>query len=174
MIILNFVLFLLIAVGQVSIYWSVRTNSMSSSQSTQKSKDLTIARRLINVALSDFLGWFPICVLGLLASGDVPVPGEVNVAVAILVLPLNSAINPFLYTFNMIMEKRRRYREQRLEKRFLAISENERRADATDSDTHVDALARSSTEALKLFQEWLRKGLVSREGLQNYMKEYKG
>ena len=174
MIILNFVLFLLIAVGQVSIYWSVRTNSMSSSQSTQKSKDLTIARRLINVALSDFLGWFPICVLGLLASGDVPVPGEVNVAVAILVLPLNSAINPFLYTLNMIMEKRRQYREQKLEKKFLAISENERRTDATTSDTHVDALAHSSTEALKLFQEWLRKGLVSREGLQSYMKEYKG
>jgi hypothetical protein len=34
-------------------------------------------------------------------------PGEVNVALAIFVLPLSSAINPFLYTYNMLMEKHR-------------------------------------------------------------------
>nr|KAG5696634.1 hypothetical protein BaRGS_034095 [Batillaria attramentaria] len=107
MIVLNFVLFLLIAAGQAFIYWSVRANSMLGTDTTKKSQDLTIARRLITVAMSDFLCWFPIGLLGLLASDGTPIPGEVNVAVAIFVLPVNSALNPFLYTFNMIMEKRR-------------------------------------------------------------------
>ena len=36
----------------------------------------------------------------------VPIPGWLNVGVAILVLPINSAVNPFLYTYNLLMERR--------------------------------------------------------------------
>jgi hypothetical protein len=32
------------------------------------------------------------------------------------VLPVNSAVNPFLYTFNLVMEKRRQASEERLAK----------------------------------------------------------
>ena len=120
LIVLNFVLFLLIAVGQVIIYWSVRSNRITITDATQKSKDQTIARRLLTVAMSDFLCWFPIGVLGLLASTGTAVPGELNVAMAILVLPLNSALNPFLYTLNMLMERRRRCKEDRLRKLLIA------------------------------------------------------
>jgi hypothetical protein len=35
---------------------------------------------------------------------------------AVYVLPLNSALNPFLYTLNVIMERRRRAREEALRK----------------------------------------------------------
>ncbi|XP_070174426.1 G-protein coupled receptor GRL101-like [Littorina saxatilis] len=119
-IVLNFVLFFFICAGQVSIYWSIRTNSMSASNSTKAVKDLTIARRLITVAMSDFLCWFPIGLLGLLASSGVAIPGEVNVAVAIFVLPLNSTINPCLYTLNVIMERRRLAREDKLRKMLLS------------------------------------------------------
>ncbi|XP_070207968.1 G-protein coupled receptor GRL101-like [Littorina saxatilis] len=120
LIILNLVLFVLIAVGQMSIYWSVRGNSMAASDTTQKSRDLVIGRRLITVAVSDFLCWFPVGLLGLLASAGHPIPGEANVAIAIFVLPLNSALNPFLYTVNVIMERSQKARELRLQKILLA------------------------------------------------------
>ena len=116
MILPNFVLFLLIAVGQAIIYWSVRSNSISSSKKTG-SRDATIARRLTTIVLSDFLCWFPIGLLGVLASTGTPIPGEVNVAVAIFVMPFNSALNPFLYTFNVLMEKRRKAQKAYLLKR---------------------------------------------------------
>ena len=174
MIVFNFLLFLLIAVGQGFIYWSVNVGSMAVNDSSRRSKDLTIARRLITVAVSDFLCWFPIGLLGILASNGIPVPGEVNVSVsdflcwfpigllgllasngspvpgevnvatAIIVLPVNSALNPFLYTLNTtlplhpqhhpsstpstppflytlntILEKRRRLEERRLQKLLL-------------------------------------------------------
>jgi hypothetical protein len=122
-IVLNFVLFLCVSVGQVVIYWSVLENSMStftttSDTTTSKTlrKDVTIARRLITVAMSNFLCWFPIGLLGLLARRGVPIPGEVSVGMAVYVLPLNSALNPFLYTLNVIMERRRRAREETLRK----------------------------------------------------------
>jgi hypothetical protein len=119
LIVANFVLFLLIAVGQVSVFASIRANSMTSSNVQRnvvnnnsttinnKSRELAIARRLAVIVVSDFLCWFPIGVLGLLAAwGDVPIPGEAGVAVAIFVLPLNSALNPFLYTVSVVLAKR--------------------------------------------------------------------
>ncbi|KAK7098670.1 hypothetical protein V1264_002917 [Littorina saxatilis] len=114
LIVLNFVLFMVIAAGQASIYRSVQQNTMTTSETSSKSRDLTVARRLITVAATDFLCWFPIGLCGLLVLAGVAVPGEVNVAMAIFVLPLNSALNPFLYTFNTLVEKRRRKKEEHL------------------------------------------------------------
>lgn len=108
-------------------YHYVPTNSVAVTDSSRKSADLRIARRLVSVALSDFLCWFPIGLLGLLAARGVAVPGEVSVGLAILVLPLNSALNPFLYTINMLLERRRRGRDERLLKQVLAqIAEEDR------------------------------------------------
>ena len=70
--------------------------------------------------MSDFLCWFPIGLLGLLASSGTPFPGEISVAMAIFVLPFNSALNPFLYTLNVVLEKRRRLEDERIKKRLLA------------------------------------------------------
>jgi len=115
-IILNSVLFLLIAAGQAFIYHSIRINSIAMADTSKSSsRDLTIARRLITIAMSDFLCWFPIGFLGVLASLNIPIPGEVNVGVAIFVLPLNSALNPFLYTLNVIKERRQRAQFKRLQ-----------------------------------------------------------
>ncbi|XP_070206294.1 G-protein coupled receptor GRL101-like [Littorina saxatilis] len=122
-IVLNFILFMLIAIGQASIYAAITANSMDSvavTDTSRKSADMRIARRLFSVALSDFLCWFPIGLLGLLAARGVAIPGEVSVGLAILVLPLNSALNPFLYTINMLLERRGRGRDERLLKQVLA------------------------------------------------------
>ena len=114
MIVLNFILFVLVASGQAVIFMSVRSNTIMSSDTTKTSQDVAIARRLISVAVSDFLCWFPIGLLGLLAYNGTAIPGEVNVAMAIFVLPLNAALNPFLYTFNMLKERRRKESERRM------------------------------------------------------------
>nr|KAG5706632.1 hypothetical protein BaRGS_005702 [Batillaria attramentaria] len=112
MIIFNFTMFVLIALGQLFIYKSVRENSFMSDKPT--ANDATIARRLTTVVLSDFLCWFPIGLLGVLASTGIAISSEVNVAMAIFVLPLNSALNPFLYTLNTVLEKRRKASEARV------------------------------------------------------------
>nr|KAG5689917.1 hypothetical protein BaRGS_015605 [Batillaria attramentaria] len=120
MIVLNFVLFLLIAVGQILIYWSITASRTSVNDSVRRSRDMAIARRLFAIVMTDFLCWFPIGLLGLLASNGVPISGEANVVMAIFVLPLNSALNPFLYTFNMVMEKRRKARDERMRETLMA------------------------------------------------------
>ena len=121
MIIFNFILFLFIAAGQLVVYWAIRNQSMSGTdQSDNRSKDLAVAQRLFTVVVSDFLCWFPIGLMGLLASRNIPISGEVNVGMAIFVLPLNSALNPFLYSLNTIQARRARAREQRLLRTLMA------------------------------------------------------
>jgi hypothetical protein len=112
-ILLNLVLFIFVAGGQAFIYWSVQQNAMTT-DTTRKSHDVTVARRLITVAVTDFLCWFPIGPCGILAWSGVAIPGEMSVALAMLVLPINVALNPFLYTFNVIAEKRRKARMEQM------------------------------------------------------------
>nr|KAG5712611.1 hypothetical protein BaRGS_029666 [Batillaria attramentaria] len=103
-IVLNLVLFLFIAAGQVMIFWSVRSNRLPAKETSKHAQDALLASRLFTTAMSDFLCWFPIGVLGLIAATGTPVSGEVNVAMAIIVMPINSALNPFLYTLNVALE----------------------------------------------------------------------
>ena len=159
MIILNFVLFLLIAVGQAFIYWSVRSNSISSSKKTG-SRDTTVARRLTIIVLSDFLCWFPIGLLGVLASTGTPISDELNVAVAIFVMPFNSALNPFLYTFNVLMEKRQKAQEMYLLKRL----ETEMCTEQSDAVLKVSLTVNKST-ATELIKSWYCEQVLTKEDI---------
>nr|KAG5688627.1 hypothetical protein BaRGS_017481 [Batillaria attramentaria] len=67
---------------------------MALTDTTRTAQDLTIARRLVSIAVSDFLCWFPIGVLGLLSSQGISVSSEANVSMAIIVLPFNSVLKP--------------------------------------------------------------------------------
>ena len=159
MIVLNFVLFLLIAVGQAIIYWSVRSNSLSSSKKTG-SRDATIARRLTTIVLSDFLCWFPIGLLGVLASTGTPIPDELNVAVAIFVMPFNSALNPFLYTFNVLMEKRQKAQEMYL----LKLLETEMCTEQSDAVLKASLTVNKST-AIELIKTWYDEQVLTKEDI---------
>ncbi|XP_070208096.1 G-protein coupled receptor GRL101-like [Littorina saxatilis] len=103
-IVFNFVLFVLVGVGQLVIYTAVRRTGAATG-SKRRQQDTTIARRLFLVVFTDFCCWFPVGLIGLLAFSGVPIPGVVNVWIAIFVLPLNSALNPFLYILNTRLEK---------------------------------------------------------------------
>ena len=123
MIVCNLVMFVLTALGQAFIYWSVRRNSICKEHQDKGKdhRDKVIAIRLFSIAMSDFLCWFPIGLCGVLARIGVVIPGEVNVALAIFVLPLNSALNPFIYTLNLIQEKRRKAREDRFQRFVISL-----------------------------------------------------
>ena len=114
MIIFNFFLFLTIAFGQVFVFLSIRANSMLTVDKNRKSQDVKIARGLVGIVVSDFVCWFPIGLLGLLASQGTRIPGEVSVALAVIVLPLNSALNPFLYNLSLILQNRQSAREKKI------------------------------------------------------------
>ena len=101
----NSVMFLLIATGQGIIFYANWTNSKKAALRGEQAKrrykrDMAVARKLSLIAMTNFLCWFPICVMGLMAHGGHKIPDSAYAFSAVVALPVNSSINPFLYTFN--------------------------------------------------------------------------
>uniref|UniRef100_A0A2C9K3F7 G-protein coupled receptors family 1 profile domain-containing protein n=1 Tax=Biomphalaria glabrata TaxID=6526 RepID=A0A2C9K3F7_BIOGL len=107
LIVFNMVVFILVAVGQLLIYLSVRLQNVPQVSELRLRQDTIIAKRLALVIITDCLCWFPITVMGLAARSGYPVPGEMYVVATVFLLPANSAFNPFLYTANAILLARR-------------------------------------------------------------------
>ncbi|KAL8623877.1 hypothetical protein ACOMHN_050592 [Nucella lapillus] len=182
MIVLNFVLFMLIAIGQFFIYWSVRTRHKSKLRKHIKSSDVAIARRLIAIVLSDFMCWFPTGILGLWAFTDNTVNSDINVTVAIFVMPFNAALNPFLYTLNLVMDKRRKAAEARMMLRLqatmhseitrvdtvtkrrsgdMAVRENRHLGGGQELPLELQACPLPKLAALNQVDNWLKDGTLS-------------
>lgn len=69
---------------------------------TTLNRESSLAKKAIFIVITDFLCWMPVVVIGTLAlTGAFYDPTkQVYVWIAIFVLPINSSINPFLYTFS--------------------------------------------------------------------------
>ncbi|XP_069141896.1 G-protein coupled receptor GRL101-like [Argopecten irradians] len=105
-IILNFVIFICIAVGQILIYREVSTSDQVL-KSQRRVQDAVIARSLFLVVFSDFLCWFPLGLMGILAFSGNRISSEVYAWTAVFILPINSALNPILYTYSGIRRQKR-------------------------------------------------------------------
>ncbi|KAH9505538.1 hypothetical protein Btru_057521 [Bulinus truncatus] len=105
-IILNFVMFILIAIGNVVIYRSLSNRKkLSIDNSSRREHEIDVAKQLFIIAVTNFLCWFPISVLGLMSIKGQIVSREMYAWLIVFVLPLNSAVNPMIYTVPLIYKK---------------------------------------------------------------------
>ncbi|OXU18362.1 hypothetical protein TSAR_016838 [Trichomalopsis sarcophagae] len=61
--------------------------------------DSEFALRFFLIVLTDIVCWAPIIVLKIMALAEYPVAPELHAWVVVFILPINSAVNPLLYTF---------------------------------------------------------------------------
>ncbi|XP_071795611.1 uncharacterized protein [Asterias amurensis] len=62
-------------------------------------REMTMATRMLLIVGTDFCCWMPVIIMGILSqSGAVDIPDETYAWVVVFVIPINSAINPYLYT----------------------------------------------------------------------------
>ncbi|KAG7201394.1 hypothetical protein KM043_004156 [Ampulex compressa] len=61
--------------------------------------DSEFAVRFFLIVLTDAACWMPIIALKILAMMKYPVPADLHAWVVVFILPVNSAVNPLLYTF---------------------------------------------------------------------------
>ncbi|ELT91079.1 hypothetical protein CAPTEDRAFT_74096, partial [Capitella teleta] len=93
-------LFIFFAYG----YMYTRIKSSSKAVGNKRSQEMTIARKMTLIVLTDFCCWFPINIMGqrLLALGGMDIPGEMYSWTIVFILPINSAMNPILYTISTL------------------------------------------------------------------------
>ena len=116
----NLASFLFIFCAYLTIFITRKKTSHASGL-PNTNQETTLAKRLLFIILTDFCCWMPIIAIGILSLvGKFDDPERVvYVWIAVFVLPVNSAINPFLYTFttttfrNFIFGRGRNARNQR-------------------------------------------------------------
>ena len=98
-IILNFCSFVFILVAYIAIYWTM-VKLVGPSVASHMQQESARVNRLFVIVLTDFCCWMPVIIMGILSlTGNFDDPqGLVYVWVAVFVLPLNSSVNPILYT----------------------------------------------------------------------------
>ena len=96
----NFLSFVFIAVGYI---WIVKHTSKSSANvgraQNNRAKDQAtrMQRRVARIIATDFCCWIPICIMAYVRLG-VKFSDIIYQISAVLLLPINSALNPFLFT----------------------------------------------------------------------------
>ena len=127
----NLLSFIFIGVGQTLIYRTLKNtgkrtiNSMSKHSQlyqNQKLQEYAVAKRLFLVVMTDFLCWFPIITLGVMALAGVNLGDAAYRWSALLVMPINSAVNPVLYTLPDVRKKWENFKEARRQKRKAAAN----------------------------------------------------
>lgn len=106
---LNLAAFLFIMAAYISIVMKVsksqrrvKAHGESEVCSNNIKRESALARRVFAIILTDFSCWIPVIILSILAlTGQFhDEQGSVYVWFAVFVLPVNSSVNPVLYTFS--------------------------------------------------------------------------
>ena len=106
----NITAFVFIFFGYIIIYSSIRKTQRQSGRKADP--EATLARQFILVVLSDFLCWVPMILVSIMAlTGHVITP-QVAAWMVVFVMPINSALNPVLYTLSAYTLSRRRQRRR--------------------------------------------------------------
>lgn len=122
--VLNFLSFLVIFISYLWMFLVAKQTTTAVRKSKAKS-DNSMAKRMTLIVMSDFFCWVPIILLGFASLGGATVPPQVYAWVAVFVLPLNSAMNPVLYTISTAPFMRNiRKRASRFRKSFTGSSRN--------------------------------------------------
>ena len=98
---LNFASFVYILVAYIVMFFTVKRVSKQV-RSTNMNRESQMAKRMVFIVSTDFLCWMPVILIGILSLfGQFRDPEkQAYVWIAVFVLPVNSSINPILYTFS--------------------------------------------------------------------------
>ncbi|XP_071963861.1 G-protein coupled receptor GRL101-like [Antedon mediterranea] len=91
--------FIIIAVSYVIIFVSIKRSSAAANRKRRRKKDIKLAVKVGFLIFTDFCCWFPIVLMAIGAELDWWVPSlEIYVLSAMFIIPINSSVNPYLYT----------------------------------------------------------------------------
>ena len=105
---LNLACFLIVGFCYTAILIFVRLSSKRAGQGAISNNEIRMAKKLFLLVLTDFCCWVPIGVLSILVqAGAVEVDARAYAWIATFVLPINSALNPFLYTLGDVISDKK-------------------------------------------------------------------
>ncbi|XP_056395395.1 relaxin receptor 1-like isoform X1 [Hyla sarda] len=95
---LNLLAFITIVFSYSSMFYSIHKTGAQTAEHGVLSREVTIAKRFFFIVFTDALCWIPIFLLKAVSLTEAEIPGTITSWVVIFILPINSALNPILYT----------------------------------------------------------------------------
>ena len=95
---LNFLSFIFIAVSYVFIFIKANKNELEIRSKQREKQQSRMQRRISRIIITDFLCWIPICIIAFVNLSGIYVDDVAYIVSAGLLLPINSAFNPLLYS----------------------------------------------------------------------------
>ncbi|XP_072038214.1 LOW QUALITY PROTEIN: uncharacterized protein [Amphiura filiformis] len=107
-IVLNLLCVITVGICYSRIFIHVRKSAATSGRSSISKHEIRIAKKMSLIVITDFCCWVPISVLSILVqAGALEVEPIAYAWIATFVLPINSSINPFLYTLGDIIAEKK-------------------------------------------------------------------
>ncbi|XP_053130061.1 relaxin receptor 1-like [Hemicordylus capensis] len=94
----NLVAFVTIVFAYTSMFFSIHTTAARTAERSVFSMEVAVAKRFFFIVLTNALCWIPIFLLKTFFLLEMEIPGSVTSWLVIFILPINSALNPILYT----------------------------------------------------------------------------
>ena len=106
---LNCICYLIILLCYIEITRVACKSSKRAGVNKEMKQQIRMTAKVAAIVLTDFLCWFPIILLGILVQAKVlTLPPSVFAWCVTFILPINSAINPYLYTIAQLISNYRK------------------------------------------------------------------
>ena len=129
---LNCICYLIILGCYVEIVRAVKKSSKQVGRNRDMKEQITLTLKVTAIVATDFFCWFPIIILGILVQVRVvELPASVYAWCVTFVLPINSAINPYLYTVSEIISNAKKKRSNKSKS-----SKNSKSCSSISTTTH--------------------------------------
>ena len=100
---MNFIACILISIGYIAIFLAVKKSSKAADASPNLKRDLQMAFRMSVIVGTNFFSWIPVILMGVSSQFGVQIPLVLYAWTVVFILPINSSINPFLYTLAVLI-----------------------------------------------------------------------
>ena len=105
----NLLCFLVILVCYIIIFESARRSSKLVRRRASRDEERKMAIKMAVIVGTDFLCWMPVIIMGILSqTGSVTIPVEMYVWIVVFILPINSSLNPYLYSLSSVIATRKK------------------------------------------------------------------
>ncbi|XP_023064442.1 relaxin receptor 2 isoform X2 [Piliocolobus tephrosceles] len=128
----NLLAFLIIVFSYITMFCSIQKTALQTTEVRNRfGREVAVANRFFFIVFSDAICWIPVFVIKILSLFRVEIPDTMTSWIVIFFLPVNSALNPILYTLTtsffkdklkQLLHKHRRKSIFKIKKKSLSTS----------------------------------------------------
>ncbi|KAJ8047727.1 hypothetical protein HOLleu_06794 [Holothuria leucospilota] len=96
-----------VAICYICMFISVLRSRRDSRRPSHGNDEMKLATTISVIVGTDMLCWLPIITLGVLSQSGINIPTKVNPWLVVFVIPINSAMNPFIYSYGILKRRKK-------------------------------------------------------------------